>query len=288
MIGLGSQIFVLPHIESITGFTVFFMLAAAFSAWIATSSPRLSYLGQQVFVAFALVNLGEFKFQTSLTVGRDRVVGILLGLFVMWICFDRLWSAPAGVEMRRTFISSLRLLAQLAREPVSKDLRTAIDTSYALREKINAGFEKVRSLADGVPFEFGPSRDADLQFRDLVRRWQPRFRALFVMRIASLKYRLQAPGFECPESIRALQATYDAESADLLERMADRVEDAAHELAAGVDGPPDSLRRSLDKIEDEARRTFPRGRAESFITLLHGIDRVTASLATEVAAQFKI
>jgi multidrug resistance protein MdtO len=201
----------------------------------------------------------------------------------MWICFDQLWSAPAGVEMRRTFISSLRLLAQLAREPLSKDLRTAIDTSYELREKINASLEKVRSLADGVLFEFGPSRDADLKFRDLVRRWQPQFRALFVMRIASLKYRLQAPGFETPESVRVLQAAYDAESAELVERMADRLENG-HQLAAAFDGVPGSLKRSLAEIEDEARRAFPPGRAESFITLLGGIDRLTASLAEEVAA----
>ncbi len=285
-ISFGAQVFVLPYIDSVAGFTVLFILVAAFAAWIATSSPRLSYLGVQVFVAFALVNLQEFRFQTSLTVGRDRVLGILLGLFVMWICFDQLWSAPAVVEMRRAFTSSLRLLAQLAREPLSKDLRSAIDTSYMLREKVNAEFERTRFLADGVLFEFGPSRDADLKFRDLVRRWQPQLSALFLMRIASLKYRLQAPGFETPDSIRVLQAAYDAESANLLEQMANRVDDTGHELTSGFDGPPDSLKRSLDEIQNEAPRAFPPGRAESFSTLLGGIDRLTASLAAEVAAQF--
>src|SRR5262249_30748485 len=155
-----------------------------------------SYLGVQIFVAFCPINLQGFKFQTSLTVGRDRVLGILLGLFVMWLCFDHLWSVPAGVEMRRTFVRSLRLLAQFAREPASSDLRTAIGASYVLREKINSHFEEVRSLADGVLFEFGPSREKDLQLRNLIRRCQPQFRALFVMRIASLKYRLHAPGFD--------------------------------------------------------------------------------------------
>jgi multidrug resistance protein MdtO len=284
VLGLGAQIFVLPSIDSIAGFTVLFILVAAFAAWIATSSPRLSYLGVQVFIAFALINLQEFKFQTSLTVGRDRVLGTLFGLFVMWACFDHLWSTPAGAEMRVAFTSSLRLLARLARQPFSKDLRTAIETSYELREKIDAGFQKTRSLADGVLFEFGSSRNVDLNFRDIVRRWQPQLNALFLMRIASLKYRLQAPGFETPESIRVLQAAYDSDSADLLERMADQLADGDHKFKCGYFGPSDSLKRTLDEIEKEAPLVFPPSRAESFISLLRGIDRLTSSLVADVAA----
>ena len=120
VIGMGAQVFVLPYIDSIAAFTVLFVVVSAFAAWIITSSPRLSYFGVQVAFAFFLINLQEFRIQTSLTVARDRVVGILIGLLVMWLVFDQLWSAPAGVAMKKAFISGLRLLAQLAREPVSK------------------------------------------------------------------------------------------------------------------------------------------------------------------------
>jgi uncharacterized membrane protein YccC len=143
VIGIGAQVFILPGIDSIGEFAVLFIAVAGLSAWIATSSPRLSYLGLQIAAAFCLMNLEEFKFQSSLAVARDRVVGILLGLFMMWLAFDWLWSAPAGVEMKRTFVSAIRSLAQLAREPVSSERPTAIDRSYALRETINAQFDKV-------------------------------------------------------------------------------------------------------------------------------------------------
>jgi multidrug resistance protein MdtO len=43
--GMGAQVFVLPYLDSITGFTLLFMFVTAISSWIATSSPRLSYLG---------------------------------------------------------------------------------------------------------------------------------------------------------------------------------------------------------------------------------------------------
>jgi multidrug resistance protein MdtO len=126
---------------------------------------------------------------------------MLLGLFMMWLVFDQLWGEHAALEMRKAFLSGLRLLAQLAREPVSNDPRTAIERSDALREMINTNFNNVRSLADGVLFEFGPSRQQDLALRDRIRRWQPQLRVLFVMRIASLNYRLQLTAFELPERV---------------------------------------------------------------------------------------
>lgn len=275
-IGMGSQVFILPYIDSIAGFTALFIAAVAAAAWIATSTPRLSYLGVQVAVAFCLINLQEFKFQTSLTVARDRVIGIVLGLFMMWVCFDQFWSKPAGVEMKRTFISTMRLLAQMARWPVAKDLRTAIEDSYLLRETINAHFDRVRSLADGVLFEFGPSRRRDLELRAQIRRWQPQLQTLFVMRIASLKYRLQAPGFELPDSVRVRQQAYDGESARMLEAMADRIDGRAQQFEGVAEG-------TLHDLEAEAARALSSAQAQSFVTLLREIDALTRSLAAEIA-----
>src|SRR5208337_4864256 len=171
-IGMLAQIFILPSVDTITGFTVLFLVVTCVAAWIASSGPRLSYFGVQLAVAFYLINLQEFKIQTSLTIARDRVAGIVLGLTIMWLVFDRLWGASAGVEMKRAFISLLRALATLAREPVSRNLQIAVEQSYALRETINNGFNKVRSHADGVVFEFGPSREKDLALRSRILFWQ--------------------------------------------------------------------------------------------------------------------
>ena len=74
--------------------------------------------------------------------------------------------------------------------------RRRVGQTLALRETINANQDKVRALADGVLFEFGPSRQRDLELRSQIRGWQPDLRTLFLMRIASLKYRLRLPGFE--------------------------------------------------------------------------------------------
>jgi multidrug resistance protein MdtO len=147
---VGSQIFILPYVDSIGGFLLLFVLVTALSAWFLTSSPRLSYFGVQVALGFYLVDLEEFKIRTSLGVARDRVVGILLGLFMMWLIFDRLSGSPASVEMKRAFTSTLRLMAQFAREPLSTDRKIAIGRGLALRETINSSLDHARALADGV------------------------------------------------------------------------------------------------------------------------------------------
>src|SRR6202035_4910799 len=150
VLGMGSQILILPHLDSIAGFVLLFVAVTALAAWFMTSSPRLSYFGMQIAVSFYLINVTEFRMQTSLEVARDRVVGILLGLFAMWLIFDQLWGMPAARELKETFISNLRLLAQFAREPVSKDLKVATARRFALGETINTNLDKVRALADGV------------------------------------------------------------------------------------------------------------------------------------------
>jgi len=281
-IGMGAQVFMLPYVDSIAGFVVLFVFATALSSWFLTSSPRLSYFGIQVALAFYLVHLQEFSFQNSLAVGRDRVVGILLGLFVMWLVFDRLWGEPAAVEMRAAFISTFRSLAQLARGPVSRDIRDEFGRSLALRETINANMDKVSAQADGVLFEFGPSRERDLQLRTYVQRWQPQLRALFLMRIALQKYRLQLPGFELPELLRVQLERYDSDSARLLEKMADWIERNEPQLTDGGEVFAERLNRTAERIAAAAAAQLPPGRAQSFISLLRGIHEVTTVLASEI------
>jgi multidrug resistance protein MdtO len=285
VIGMGSQMFILPYVDSITGFLFLFVLVTALSAWFLTSSPRLSYFGVQVALAFYLINLQEFKIQTSLAVARDRVVGILLGLFMMWFVFDRLWGAPASVEMKRTFVSNLRAMAQFAREPASNDLRIAIARTLTLRETINANLDRARALADGILFEFGPSRQRDLELRSQIRRWQPQLRTLFVMRITSVRYRLQLPGFELPEIVRLRQQAYDEQSARMLEEMANCVEGDRPATARGPDESAELLKCTIEETLAEESCGIPDGRAQSFITVMRGIDGLTRSLASEIAAE---
>jgi multidrug resistance protein MdtO len=280
LIGIGSQIFILPNLDSIAGFTVLFMLVTVLSAWFMTCSPRLSYFGLQVALAFYLINVQEFAAQTSLSVARDRVVGVLLGLFIMWLVFDQLWGSPAAVEMKRTFISNLRLLAQLAREPLPGREKTW--RSYSLRETIIANFNKVRSLADGVLFELGSSRQQVLEIRSRIRRWQPPLHAILAIRLVLLKYRLHLPGFELPPAVRAAQLEFDDRLAGTLERMADRLEGKASEEQDNFEDVLGGLEMEVMSCCSKGRQELLERELQTFLALSRSIKNVTLSLDNEI------
>lgn len=282
LVGLVGQVFILPNVDSITGFTVFFVLATGAAAWLATSSPRLSYSGFQFAVAFYLINLQEFTIQTSLAVVRDRVAGVLLGLFMMWLVFDGLWGVPAVVAMKRAFISNLRLLAQLTREPLPGAKRPAILHTSSLRERINANFEKVRSLADGVLFEFGHSREQDLAWRNRIRRWQPELRTVFLTRIALLKYRLQLPGFELPEAAHVAQQEFDDRIAELLDGMADRLEEKSPQAGEKAENPIERLQLTLRTCCLEGPQKMSAAELQTFLVLSQNIESLIGALDKEI------
>jgi multidrug resistance protein MdtO len=224
ILGFGAQVLILPHLDSIAGFLLLFLAVTIPSAWIAASGPRLSYFGVQIALAFYLINLQEFRFQTSLAVARDRFVGIVVGLLAMWLIFDQLWATSALLDMQRTFVSSVTLLSQLMRNPVSADHRSAIEKTYSLRESINTNFDNLRQDADAVMLEFGPSRAQNLALRAQLVRWQIQLRIIFITRIAILKYRFRLPGFELPEATLEAEQEREDRLADRLQAIADRLQ----------------------------------------------------------------
>jgi len=272
--GMGVQIFVFPYIDTIFGFTIVYVLVTALAAWITTASPRISYLGVQLALAFYLIHLQSYRFETSLSIARDRVVGVLLGLFAMWLIFDQLWGRSAGSEMKKTFTASLRLLAQLAREPDLGDRKDAIHRIYALGQTINATLDQVRNLGDAVLFEFGASRAADLAMRDRIKTWSPKVRALFLIRGAMLRYRLAVPGFELPPEMEPAQKEFDHELSETLDDMAERME--------GNPSPRTGrLKQALAKVEDAAQ-VHPSPHLADFLALCRTETQIAVSVAQDI------
>src|ERR1700757_4571172 len=282
VLGIGSQIFILPHLDSISCFTLLFLAVTIPATWVATSGPRLSYCGVQILITFYLINLSEFRVQTSLEPARDRVIGIFLGLLMMWLVFDQLWGgAPTVVEMKRKFVISLRLLAQFAREPTAGDLRLNSERSYVLREKINSNFDAVRASADGVLFEFGPSRNQDLAWRSKIKEWQPQLRLLFLTEIALWKYRARLPGFELPQAIHVAQRDFDDELARTLNALADRIDGRRSEVKAPEDWltPLERAVKGFDGAETQQETAV---RFQTFLSLHRRIASLATSLQEEI------
>jgi multidrug resistance protein MdtO len=66
VLGLSAQILILPGIDSIFGFALFFAAGTTIAAWFATTSPPLSFSGVQIALAFYFVNLQDFQIRLTL------------------------------------------------------------------------------------------------------------------------------------------------------------------------------------------------------------------------------
>jgi multidrug resistance protein MdtO len=282
VIGMGSQIFILPYVNSIGGFTVLFILVTALSAWVMASSTRLSYFGFQAGFTYYLINLQEFAFQPSLAIARDRVVGVLFGLIMMWSIFDQLWGAPALVAMKQAFVADLRLLAQLAREPASADRRVATSRYFSLREAIGKNFDNVRSLGDGVLLEFGATREEGLIWRRRIRQWQPQLRTFFLTQVNLWKYRAQLPGFELPEPVRAAQVEFDNQSAKALDGIADRIEGKPPAPKAELEKSLEHLDQVIQTFRSENPQEAAAPQIQAFLPLPRRIEILTTSLDQQI------
>jgi multidrug resistance protein MdtO len=203
----------------------------------------------------------------------------------MWLAFDQLWSAPLAAEMKGAFVSSLRLLAQFGREPISKDLGVAAERAFSLREMINSTFDEVRALADAVLLETGPSRERDLALRSRIRSWQLQLRMLFIMRVALWRYRIRVSSFELPAPVAAAQQEFNGRLADMLDGMADRTS------GRKPDGRND-FGNSAERLE-KAIRTYDSGQCQEvlpsqlrgFLSLSRTIASLTISLDHEMSVQ---
>jgi len=177
--------------------------------------------------------------------------------------------------MKMRFISTLRLMAQFAREPISENLGTAIERGYSLRDSIEKGFENIRALADQVLFEFGPLRERNLALRDQVRRWQPQLRVLFVVRISTWNYRLRLPGFDLPDPIHSAQREFDEEFARIIEGMANRLEGKPAEVLDDFNNSLQHLEQTVDIYAKTASQT-------TYLARNRRITAVTCALLQEI------
>lgn len=155
------------------------------------------------------------------------------------------------VTMKKTFVANLRLQARLAREPVSTDMRTATDTYFSLRDTLSGDVDSVRSLADGVLLEFGPTREQGLAWRREILGWQPLLRTLFLTEAALWKFRAKSFGYELPEPVRLAQRAFDDQAANLLDGMADRMEGVRPKQETNLEKASEHLNRAIEAFRSE-------------------------------------
>jgi multidrug resistance protein MdtO len=130
IVALAAAVFIIPHLDTITGLLAVTLPVMAIGAWIAAGSPRTNYIGVQFVFAFALSQLGHFAPTTDLTEIRDRMIGILIGVAVSMVISVTLWPEREGDALKKLLARLLRSVSDLARAANAPEVtarRDAID-----------------------------------------------------------------------------------------------------------------------------------------------------------------
>lgn len=119
-----------PLSDTIAGLLVTLAPFFLICAWAAASSPRLSYAGLQIGLAFSMIVFAEFEPGTYLGTGWYRVLGILLGISVMGVVDYFLWPAKSVDMARLRVIQTLtQIRDNLRKNPEVSDLNLELSVS---------------------------------------------------------------------------------------------------------------------------------------------------------------
>ena len=155
LLGLGSIVFLFPHMDSITALCGLVAAVTFVAAWTA-GGRRFGYIGLQIAFSFFAVTLATSSAPTELAPARDRLVGIGLALAIMWFVFDQVWPVRTISMMRQALAFVLRgeaeVLSVSGADVQSPGLGPRID---GLRHHVNAKITEIRNLNEAVLYEFG-------------------------------------------------------------------------------------------------------------------------------------
>jgi multidrug resistance protein MdtO len=219
LLGLATLMYIFPHVDSIVGFWVPFAAVTALAAYVTLGSPAISYGGYQIGLAFYKCTLQAYGPYTELTVVRDRLIGILLGLVVFEFINTHLWPVKAADTVRAKLRSTLRALAKLARLPdADEDHAPRLTEAYGLRLQVSQEYGAVRELLRSAKFEFGAAR------RERLEAVSYAMQMFFLRLLAIIQHRPDLRPSAVPGPLRAASARFRAALADLLLNLSDRVE----------------------------------------------------------------
>jgi multidrug resistance protein MdtO len=272
LMGLIALVYLFPNIETIGGFWLVFGAGTAVAAWVNFGTPRISYGGYQIGLAFYKAILQDFGPASSATVVRDRLIGVFFGLIVFGIVENLLWPVRARDALRARVAEILRLLAELARTRTSAKTPTVIVNEVdSWRRRISQKVEEAQGLIESSKFEAGDSDVDEIQKR--IGDGQ----LVFVLLLS-----LARQGRNIAESnvVRAAEVALDNVIATALENLATRAARGSRPEVPNLEAMMDAFERSV-----AAGTNAPRETADSLLTERLAVYRILVAAIKRLSSE---
>jgi len=109
--GYAVIVFLTPSLTSIGDLLAVVFVGAFASAWVAAGSPRISYAGFQIAFAFLLCAIQGAGPSFDLVTARDRIIGVLFGILVVYLVFASIWPVSVAKRIDRGIGDMMRRMA---------------------------------------------------------------------------------------------------------------------------------------------------------------------------------
>lgn len=224
-LGVAVIVYAMPRIENLASLLVVMGLALGVAAWIVVGSPRSAYAGLQAGMALAMYSLDVFGPATGLVVGRDRVVGIVLGIIIMMTIDRLLWPVLASREIHTHLAKALRMMATLSRVGLPHGEDALAPSPTAMRRRmVYDELRTVMRLRDEARFEPGAEEPAVVALRQQGMRLSADAQTVFLGLLAVGRHRLDVDIGPLPEPLHMPLHVLARAIGDALAAAADRVD----------------------------------------------------------------
>jgi multidrug resistance protein MdtO len=170
VLAIAAESLLFPNMDSITSLVLVVGAVAFLSAWV-IRSPHISAVGTQIGFAFFLTTLQGFGATTQIATARDRVIGVTLGVVVMWFIFDQLWPTRTSQALNGILSRIRAAAAQLQQVERRNNPQQFAQTLSRLRVAVSQDLASMNLLESGAYFDFGPGHTRELaQTRSIVRK----------------------------------------------------------------------------------------------------------------------
>jgi multidrug resistance protein MdtO len=277
VLGFFTIVLLMPNMDHLAPLLVTVAICSAIAGWFSTGSARISYVGIQIGLAFALCVLNDLGPTTDLAPPRDRVMGILLGIGVWAFVFGLTGTVIAGAAMRRSLAGTLRGLAGLARVGLHGDPTLAsVAPSRGWRWTVYQHLTTTLRLHDESKFEWSTRGDAEAD-RARIAQLVADAQSVFLALLALLHHRLSGNLAAMPPALHTeLQQLANAVVLRL-EALANRVQGRAEAESPALDPLLARARAVAHELEpslNDLLRTHVPGRIALYHSLVARIDQL--------------
>ncbi len=257
-LGICTILLLMPFLDSLGDFLLAMAGPMLLASWVKCGSARSNYAGQQIAIAYFACVLSGYGPTTSMDGGRDRVIGILLGIITVYAVFTTIWPVSIASDVRKNLGQALKSLADLLvstrpsdkqdHAPDAGKLRQGFDKAIAGAQAnlVNDHYETTRMRPD--------RRDPDREHRLIDAGSVASVQAL-VLPVSMIVSLDQVDGAKAMPKQNATEG-YEAAMADWLRGCAHWMQSGAggSALLATLPKPP-GRKRTGPQAEPEAQTT---------------------------------